>query len=224
MNLTWQLTLIIVAGFAFLAFIIWLEYKKKDKKQKPFTNPLMVAVVAGTFISLTIFILEAIDLLPPGWSKEHPWIFLLIFIAVFFASATYLRWLKPKNIDELKSIVEKRLWLDGNAKIYNDKGSRDPWMAYEVQETKDESLLFNKVINFLVLAKSNKVQPYFLTIDLIDGKPLAWRPNPPKDLIEKKFSKEITANLDLNKIVAEQAFVESHVDNENNGGQAQPEQ
>ena len=209
MNLTWPLAMVICIGMICLTAIIWFEYRKKDEKNKPFTNPFMVAVVGGIALSLTVFVMEAIEVLPPDYSKDHPWIFIVIFAFVFLASATYLRYLKPKTIDQLKDIVIERLWKDGNAKIYSGSGSRDPWIAYEVVETNDQTKIFNKVVNFLVLAigVGNKSQKYLLTLDLIDGKSVFWRPNPSKELIEKKFDKDVTANLDMDKILAEKAFV-----------------
>lgn len=216
-NLSWQLVVLICVCLVFMGFLIFLEYQK-PKPKKRFSNPFMVTIIAGVFLSFIIFVMEAVGVLPANWSREHWWIFPCLFVGVYLAAVTYLKIIKPLSHDQLKEKTVERLWKDFDAKPYDGPGFDSPIVAMEYSDTNEDNKMLNKVVNFLILGESTVVRLYLMTLSILDGEIRRELVNPTKDQIRKIFSKEIVATIDLEKTMAVQGFLEDM------NGQEQPPQ
>jgi len=222
MNLTWPLALVIAASLFTLVALVWIDKKYRTKEQKRFPNIWMITLIGGVFLSLCIFVMEAIDLLPEGWSKEYWFVFPLIFIALWASVAIYIKRLKAPDINKHKAKIIERLRAEDNAVLYRGSGFRGPWLRHKVVESDDESKIYNKVRHFLVLAESTTIKMYLITQDLFTLEPTEWNAYPNKEQIDKAFGKGVSASPDIERAMAIQGFVadspngESYEDTEEN--------
>lgn len=220
LNLSWQLIALIIASLGFIGFLVYLEYKK-PKEKKRFTNPLIVTIIAGTFLSASVLVIEVLGFLPSDWAKEHPWIFPALFLMMYLATATILKSIKPLSHDKLKEKAVERLWEDFNARLYHGAGYSTPWVAMEYSDTTEDNKMLNKVVNFLITGESATINTYLLTLSIIEGEIRREIINPTIEQIQKIFSKEITANLDFEKVLATQGFLGEVEDRSHNSQQPQ---
>jgi len=206
-NLSWQIVVLIVAAIVFIGFLVFMQYKH-EKPKKRFTNPYIVAILATLALALTIFVMEAAGILEPGWSHDNAIIFVGLLLATFFSVATYLKYIKPLDYPKLKLKAVRFLWENFKAKPYEGHGFDDGLMACEYSDTKEDNKMLNKVINFLFLAESSTIKTYLITLAIMDGEVRRFRINPTMKDIKKIFSREIAADIDLERRYALQGFID----------------
>lgn len=199
MNLTWPLALVIIAVVAFVAWIITLEYKRAETQdQKRFRNPLFITIIVTGLIILVVLIMEAFDVLPAGWAKEHWWTFLILLIGIWYFNYQAIAKLKPLPMPKLEREMWDLIFSRNRARPHRGLGFGTPLPYHNVTSTKENGI-YNKVVNFLARTTLLGGQFILVRLDIGNSYPLGYIENPDTQYVKRLFGKEVAQQYDIER-------------------------
>lgn len=195
MNLTWQLTLIIICVALCLTWIIHLEYKRPEKKdQKRFRDPFVMTAIISMAIILVVLLLEGMDALPQGWAKEHWYLFILLVIGIFYWTYQSIMKLKPIKRSKLIAMGWDEIWDHYKAKPHRGPQFGPPVIDFKIGKTNDADDVFNKVANILYRTTVGHI---LAVMDINNGYIVEFSYRPDKTKVNKLFGRETVRQFDL---------------------------
>lgn len=229
LNLTWELTLLIIAGMAFVAILYFIESRRKpDKKDdKRFMSPVFLTIIITALIVVILLIMEGFDVLPEGWAREHWYVFLLLMFVIWYYNYKNFIKLKPMKMEKLEAKVWELIYRRSKARPHRGVGFGSPMPYHNVTNTSKEGQndTYNKVVNFL--ARTNFFGGMFILVrlDIGNAYELGYIENPDTQYVQRLFGKEVAQQFDIERDLLRKSIEpESYrVENNHNEQQTQTE-
>lgn len=213
---TFPIALAVVAVLAFLGFIIYLSYKfeSKDDKTKirdPIFTGLMVLLV---FLAISL-ILEGIDAVPKGWTKEHAWLFIGVFgLSIYWVMQRNKKF-KPLSLEELEGKLWKLVRRRFKCGPHVGDGFGSPIPFHCVVESKGGGV-FTKIIYYLVRINLTGGQFVLLGLDLGTGYIVKCNQDPDSNYVKRLFGREASQHYDFERALLSQEVTGDNGTQENN--------
>ena len=199
MNLTWPLAFIIAIILAFLAWIITLEYRKTETKdQKKFRSPVFVTIIVTGLIILVILIMEAFDVLPEGWAREHWWAFLILMAGIWYWNYKELVKLRPMKMKKLEGAMWDLIYSRCKARPHRGLAFGPPLPYHNVTSSKENGI-YNKVVNFLARTTLYGGMYILVRLDIGNAYPLGYTENPDIQYVKRLFGREVAQQYDIER-------------------------
>jgi len=232
-NLTWQLTIVIVAVIGFISLLFYIESRRKidSKEDKRFMNPLFKTIIITLILAVILLILEAFNVIQEGWVREHWWVFALFMMGVWYYFNKDMAKLRPMKMEKLEFKAWELIYRRAKARPHRGVGFGSPMPYHNViklsNKDKDgDKNPYNKVVNFLARTNHFGGMFIFVTLDIGNAYEVAYIENPDSEYVRSRFGKEVAQQYDIERdllrksIEPDEYRVESNSYDEQNKAQA----
>lgn len=187
------LAVIALGAFALVAFLLWLEYKGRERSKDRKMDPVTKAVLLTLLLWGGLFMAEAVGFFDDGWNREHFYIHLVFLIALVSIFVWAARRLDPLPYAKQRAIVLAHAESEFKAAEY--KGEADVRMlgVYKITTEGGERAL---VGNFLVEVDAGRLMRLFVRINAMTGALLHMQPDPPVSLMNELEGKRLEPKRD----------------------------
>ena len=211
LNLTWQLTIVIVAVIGFVSLLFYIESKRElnKKDERRFMGPVFITIVVTLLIVIVLLVLEGFDVLPEGWAREHWYVFgLLMFVIWYYNYKNFVK-LKPMKMEKLEAAAWALIYRRSKARPHRGVGYGSPMPYHNVTNTQSKDGqydAYNKVVNFL--ARTNRFGGMFILVrlDIGNAYELGYIEDPDTQYVKRLFGKEVAQQFDIERALLKKSI------------------
>ena len=203
-NLTWQLTILILAVIAFISLLFYLESKRKVEKKddKRFMSPVFITIITTALLVVVLMVMEGFNLLPEGWARDHWYVFGFLMVFIWYYNYRKFTKLLPMKMEKLEQKAWDLIYRRAKARPHRGVGFGSPMPYHNVTNTQTREGQFdtyNKVVNFL--ARTNFFGGMFILVrlDIGNAYELGYIENPDTQYIKRLFGKEVAQQFDIER-------------------------
>ena len=204
-NLTWQLTILILAVISFISLLFYLESKRKVEKKddKRFMGPVFITIITTALIVVVLMVMEGFNLLPEGWAREHWYVFGFLMVFIWYYNYRKFTKLLPMKMEKLEQKAWDLIYRRSKSRPHRGVGYGSPMPYHNVTNTtqsKDGQYdAYNKVVNFL--ARTNLFGGMFILVrlDIGNAYELGYIEGPDTQYVKRLFGKEVAQQFDLER-------------------------
>ena len=205
-NISWALVLLILGFLFFIVSIVFFEYRYGQKKENKTKNPVMIAVLLGILGIIIILVLEFMNIIPAGWSKQNWWVFFLILGVAVYVGYLEMRKSKPMPMPNLERICWEVIYRRCRATPHKGDGFGSPLPFSATITVKGENQTYAKGVAFIARTTLDGGSFIYVVLDMNNGYMLKYTEKPDPLFVEKQMGKEVTQQFDLERAMLERSI------------------